>query len=162
MIDYSINLLGTLRAILGAALFSIGNAGRIQGAAHNVITHTGQVFDTSATYQHHGVLLQLMTFTWDVRGHFDAICQTDTGDLAQCRIWLLGSHRTHDRADAALLRRALILAHATLLVRIQCVLQGRGFAFYFLILAALADHLVDCRHDSPPITLSFTLIFCKK
>src|SRR5687768_7111310 len=96
-----------------------------------------------------------MAFARNIRGHFNTICQTDTSDLAQRRIWLLGGHGTHDRTHAAFLRCAFILAHATLLVRIQCVLQGRGFAFCFLILAALADHLIDCRHDSPPITSFF-------
>src|ERR1043165_463248 len=141
------NLLRTLRAILGAALLSVCNTCCIQGTAHNVVTHTRQVFHAATAHQDDGVFLQLVTLTRNIGGHFDAICEANAGDLPQCRIRLLGRHGTHDRTYSALLRCALVLTHAALLVRVQCILQGWGLAFDSLAFAAPTDHLIDCRHD---------------
>ena len=87
-----------------------------------------------------------MTFTRNVRRDFNTIGQTHAGDLAQRRIRLLGSHGTNNGANAAFLRRTLILAYTALLVTVQRELQRRGLALRLFILAALADHLIYCRH----------------
>src|SRR6266542_2200973 len=81
---YSIfKLLGTLRAVLGTALFTIGDTGGVERAAHNVITHTWQIFYTTTAHQHYRVLLQLVAFTGNISRDFDTIGQTHTRNLAQ-------------------------------------------------------------------------------
>src|SRR3546814_12295339 len=61
----------------------------IQRAAHGVVTHTRKVFYTTATDQHYAVLLQVVTFTADVRGDFIAIGQTNTAHFTQCGVRFL-------------------------------------------------------------------------
>src|SRR5882762_8291913 len=98
--------LRTFGAVLGAALPTIADAGAIERAADSVVPYSGQVLDAAAANQYHGVLLQVMTFTADVAGHFVAAGQADPADLAQRRVGLLGRRRVDTRAHAALLRRS--------------------------------------------------------
>src|ERR1700748_938568 len=44
--------LWTLCAVLGAALLAIGNADRVERAAHNVITNSRQILHTAAADEH--------------------------------------------------------------------------------------------------------------
>ena len=53
------------------------------------------------------MLLQVVAFARDVRGHFDAVREPHAGHLAEGRVRLLRGHRLDDGADAALLRAAL-------------------------------------------------------
>ncbi|CAK8740133.1 hypothetical protein SODG_003576 [Sodalis praecaptivus] len=62
-----------LHAVLGAALLAVFNTGAVKGATNGVVTHTRQVFYTTAADQDHGVLLQVMTFTADVGGDFKPV-----------------------------------------------------------------------------------------
>ena len=95
--------LGTLGAVLGTALHTAGNALGVQSTADDVITHTRQVLDTAASDHNDRVLLQVMTDAGDIAPNLHAIGQTDTGDLAQRRIRLLGGHGLDRCADTALL-----------------------------------------------------------
>ena len=51
--------LGTLCTVLGAGLHPVLHALGIQSAADDVVTDTGKVLNTTATDQHHGVLLNV-------------------------------------------------------------------------------------------------------
>src|SRR5690606_17087336 len=146
-------LLRTLRAVLRATLLTVGDTSSVERTTHDVITNTRQILHTSATNEHDGVFLQLVTFTRNVRCDFDAIAQTNTGDLTQRGVRLLGGHGTDNGTNAAFLRRALILAEPALLEAVQGELQSRSLAFYMFILASLADHLIYCRHNQPPISI---------
>ena len=83
-------LLRALRAVLGTALHTALHALRIQSAADDVVTHTGEVLDTAAADHDHRVLLQRMTDTGNVGGDLVAVGQADTGDLTQSGVRLLG------------------------------------------------------------------------
>src|SRR6185503_15114850 len=49
-------------------------------------------------------LLQIMTDTRNVTGHFHTICQTNTSYFPKSRVWLFGCHRRNLYAYAAFLR----------------------------------------------------------
>src|SRR6266404_8727741 len=59
----------SLRPVLGAGLFAVGNALGIEDAADNVIAHAGQIADAPAAHQHDRVFLEVVPFAGDVRGH---------------------------------------------------------------------------------------------
>ena len=75
--------LGFLVPYFQTALHAVFNTSGVEGAADGVITHTWQVFDSTAANQDHGVFLQLVTFTTNVGSHFVAIGQTNTTDLTR-------------------------------------------------------------------------------
>src|SRR5215472_1310505 len=76
-------LFRSLRSVLRASLFAVSDSGRIQCASHHVIAHAGKVLDAASTDKHDRVLLQVVSNTRDVRGHFDAVGQTHAGYFAQ-------------------------------------------------------------------------------
>src|SRR5690606_33065323 len=55
-----LGLLRTLGAVLGASLLAILDALQVERAAHDVITHTRQILDTTAAHQHHRLLLHVV------------------------------------------------------------------------------------------------------
>ena len=97
-------LLGTLGTVLGTALHTTLDALGIQRTTDDVITHTGEVLNTTAADHDHRVLLQRMTHTGDVSGDLVTVGQTDTSDLTQSGVRLLGGCGSHCGADATLLR----------------------------------------------------------
>src|ERR1700704_1905302 len=92
-----------LGAVLGAALLAVFHALRVERAAHDVITHAGQVLDAAAADQHHRVLLQVVAFTADVADDLEAVREAHFRDFAQCGIGLLRRRRIDARADSPLL-----------------------------------------------------------
>src|SRR6266700_3372112 len=100
-------LLGPLGAVLRTALATVGDAGGVQRAANDVIANAGQVLDTTAADQHHGVLLQVVPFARDIGRHLHPVGQPHAGDLAQRRVRLLGRGGVNTNADASPLRARL-------------------------------------------------------
>ena len=49
--------LRSLSAVLGTALVAVRDGLSVESAAHDMVTHTGQVAHTSASYEYDGVLL---------------------------------------------------------------------------------------------------------
>src|SRR6476620_9497041 len=96
-----------LRAVAAAGLLAVLHTGGVEGAADDLVAHTGEVLHTTATHHHDGVLLEVVALTGDVGRDLDAAGQADTGHLAQCGVRLLGGVRVHAGADAAALRGAL-------------------------------------------------------
>src|SRR5690606_36658838 len=106
-------LLRTLRAVLRPGLLAILDPLEVERTAHDVIAHTREVFHTTATNQHHRVLLQVVAFAADVRDDLETVGETHLGDLPKRRVRLLGRGRVDAGADAATLR---------------AILQGRALA----------------------------------
>ena len=79
--------LGSLGAVLGAGLAAAIDALGIESAADDVVTDTGQVLDTAAANHNDGVLLQVVTDTGNVGGHFVTVGEADTGDLTQINVF---------------------------------------------------------------------------
>ena len=82
--------LRTLGAVLGTTLAAILHTGGIQSTTDDVVTDTGKVFYTAAANHDDGVFLKVVAFTGDVRGDFEAVGETHTGDLTQSRVRLWG------------------------------------------------------------------------
>ena len=75
--------LGSLGAVLAAALTAAVNALSVEGAADDVVTDAGKVLDTAATDHDDGVLLQVVADAGDIGGTFETVGKTDTGDLTK-------------------------------------------------------------------------------
>src|SRR2546428_3622322 len=96
-----------LRAVQRATALAVLHPGRVERAADDVVLHRRKVGDRAALHQDDRVLLKVVSDARDIRRHFHAVRETDTGDLAEGRVRLLRGHRADDRADTTLLRRAL-------------------------------------------------------
>src|SRR5690625_1387881 len=115
-----------------AALATIGYACSVKTAAHNVVTHTGQVLYAAAANEHNGVLLQVVALTADVARHLIAVGQTHARHLAQGRVGLFGRGRVNTGAHPPLLGRPLKRGH---------------IGFEFTRAPWFAHQLINCRHD---------------
>src|SRR5581483_11021586 len=96
-----------LGSVLGAALFAVGHADRIQSAAHHVVADAGEIFHTAAADEHNRVLLQVVADARNVGSDLDAVGQAHASHLAQGRVRLLRGLRVHAGAHTAPLRRGL-------------------------------------------------------
>src|ERR671926_237995 len=123
-----------LRAVPAASLLAVADTLGVQRAADDLVAHAGEVLHAAAAHEHHRVLLQVVAHARDVGGHLDATRQADPSDLAQRRVRLLRRRRVDARAHAAALRGTL---------------QRRGLGLLDLVLAALADQLLDRGHGWP-------------
>src|ERR671913_1083691 len=126
-----ISALLLLRAVAAARLLAVGDAARVERAAHDLVADTGKVLHPAAAHEHDRVLLEVVADTRDVSGDLDAARQAHAGDLAEGGVRLLRGGRVDARADAASLGRAL---------------EGRRLGLRRLVLPALADQLVDGGH----------------
>src|SRR3712207_4865587 len=123
-----------LRAVAATGLLAVADALGVQRATDDLVAHAGEVLHATAAHEHHGVLLQVVADARDVGGHLDATGEADARDLAQRRVRLLRRRRVDARAHAAALRGTL---------------QRRGLGLLDLVLAALADQLLDRGHGWP-------------
>src|SRR5512145_1352067 len=96
-----------LGAVLRAALLAPLDADRVEGAAHDVVAHAGEILHASAADEDHRVLLEVVPDARDVARHLEAVGEPDARDLAERGVRLLRGRRVDARAHAALLRRLL-------------------------------------------------------
>jgi len=136
--------LGPLGAVLGTGLHTAGNALRIQSTADNVVPNAGEILHAAAADHDDGVLLQGVTHAGDISGDLVAVGQTNTGDLTQSGVRLLGGSRSHSGANASLLRGGQI--GAPVLQGVQAELQRRGRGLVAGLLPSFTDQLVKSRH----------------
>ena len=92
------------------------------------------------------MLLQLVSFAWDIGGYFEAIRQANAGDLPQGGIRFLGCRGSDHSANTAFLWRAFFLADTSLTLGIKRVLKCRSFALDFFGLASFSNQLVNRWH----------------
>ena len=100
-------LFAALGAVLGTTALATGDASGVQRPADDVIAHSRKVLDATATDQHQGVLLQVVSLTGNVGGDLHSVGETYTSDLPERRVRLLRSRRVHADTDAALLGTVL-------------------------------------------------------
>ena len=137
-------LLGALGTVLGTGLHTTLNTLGVEGTTDDVVADAGQVLYTAAADHDHRVLLQRMTHTGDVSGDLVAVGQTDTGDLTQSGVGLLGGRGSHGGADATLLRGGQV--SLLVLQRIQALLHSGGIGLVGSLFPALLDQLIKSRH----------------
>ena len=100
---FGCSLLRAFCAVFRTGLLTFCNAGGIKSAANDVVTHTGQVLDTSASDQNGAVLLKVVTFAGNVDRTFLLVGKTNTCDLTHSGVRLLGRSRGYGQTYAALL-----------------------------------------------------------
>src|SRR5437763_4444353 len=120
-----------LRAVTTARLLAVAHALGVEGAADDLVADTRQVAHPAAAHQHDRVLLQVVPDARDVGGDLDLAGKPDPRHLAEGGVRLLGRGRIDARANAPALWASL---------------QGRGRGLGYLVLAALADQLLDSGH----------------
>ena len=126
-------LLALLGAVLRTTLLAIIDTKGIERTTDDVVTNTGKVTNATAADEHDRVLLKVVAFTTDVRGHFFAIGQTNTSDLPECGVRLLGSRCLHSQTHTATLR---------------AVIKVTDLRFELRCLAWFAYELINGRHRS--------------
>src|ERR1022692_3442306 len=130
-----------LRAVTAASLLAVADALSVQRTADDLVADAGEIPDAPAPDQHDGVLLQVVADAGDVGRHLDVAGEPDPGDLTERRVRLLGRCRVDARADTATLRTSF---------------QRRGGVLGYLVLAALADQLLDRGHR---VSVFFSVFF---
>src|SRR3954462_5602628 len=124
-----------LGAVAAASLLTVLDALGVEGAANDLVADTGKVLHPAAANEHDRVLLEVVTNARDVRRDLDTARQAHAGDLAEGGVRLLRGGGVDAGADTASLGRTL---------------QGRRLVLRHLVLAALADQLVDRGHRVVP------------
>src|SRR5690606_23665664 len=102
-----ISALLLLGAVAAAGLLAVLHTLGVEGAADDLVAHTGQVLHTTATDEHHRVLLQVVALARDVRRDLDRAGQANTRDLTQRGVRLLRGRGVHAGAHATTLRAPL-------------------------------------------------------
>jgi hypothetical protein len=136
--------LRTLGTVLGTSLHTALNTLGIQRTTDDVVTNAGQVLYTTAADHNHRVLLQGMTDTGNVSGDLVTVSQTDTSDLTQSGVRLLGGSGSHGGADATLLRGGQV--GLLVLQRIQALLHSGRVGLVSSLFSTLLDQLIKSRH----------------
>src|SRR3954471_15136336 len=128
-----------LRTVTAAGLLAVLHALGVERAADDLVADTGEVLHPATADEHDRVLLEVVAHARDVRRDLDAARKAHAGDLAEGGVRLLRGGGVDAGADAAALRRPL---------------QGRRLALRHLVLAALADQLVDSGHRVVPLLVA--------
>src|SRR3954470_24046397 len=130
-----ISALLLLGAVAAAGLLAVLHALGVERAADDLVADAGEVLHPAAADAHDRVLLQVVAHARDVRCDLDAAGQAHAGDLPEGGVRLLRGGRVDAGAHTASLGRTL-----------QC----RRLVLGHLVLAALADQLIDSGHRVVP------------
>src|SRR4051795_10793480 len=130
-----ISALLLLGAVTAAGLLAVLDALGVERPADDLVADTGEVLHPAAADEDDRVLLEVVAHARDVRRHLDAARQAHAGDLAEGGVRLLRGGGVNARADAATLGTAL---------------EGGRLGLRRLVLAALADQLLDGGHSVVP------------
>lgn len=133
----------TFRTILRATLFSVLNPGGVKATTHNSVTQT-EVFDATATYDDHRVLLQLVSDTGNICGDLHAVREAYASNLPDSGVRLARGHGRHLRADTPLERRREI--DRAILNGVEATAHCHRFGLAAHFFAAILDELVDRWH----------------
>ena len=136
--------LRTLLTVLGAGLHTTLHTLGVERTADDVVTHAGEVLDTTAANQNDRVLLEVMTDTGDVGGNLVAVRQANTSDLTKCRVRLLRGGGTNCGADASLLWGGQV--RSAVLEGVQTLLKGRSRGLVSALFSSFSDQLIKSRH----------------
>ena len=79
-----------LGAVLGSALFTVGNTLRVERTANDVIANAGEILDAAASDHHDAVLLQVVTDSRNISRNLVAVREPNTGNLSQSGVGLFG------------------------------------------------------------------------
>lgn len=140
-----LSCLGSLCAVLGAGLISLGNALCVESSSDNVVTDTGQILNSSASDENNRVLLQIVTDTGNVRCYFVTVGKLNSGNFSHSGVGLLGSSRSYSGANASLLGGGKV--YRRFLLGVITLLKSGGCGFLFDNVSSLAYKLIKSRHQ---------------
>jgi hypothetical protein len=118
-----------------------------------MIANARQILHPPSPNQDHRVFLQRVSLSWDIRGNFHAVAQTNPSDLAQSGIGFLWCGRPYLSAHPPLLRRS----HAPPGPTIESVVgipQSRRRTLLPLPLSSLPHQLIDGWQFVSPTSVS--------
>src|SRR3954469_17177618 len=125
-----------LGAVAAAGLLAVLDALGVERPADDLVADAGEVLHPAAADEHDRVLLEVVAHARDVRRDLDAARQAHAGDLAEGGVRLLRGRGVDAGADTASLGRTL---------------EGRRLVLGHLVLAALADQLLNGGHRVVPL-----------
>ena len=99
-----VSVLGLLRAITAASLFTTGDSEGIARTTNDLIAHPWQIANSATADEHDRVFLKVVAFAGDVNGNFFAVGQANASDFSQRRVRLLGGHCPNLQANTLFLR----------------------------------------------------------
>jgi hypothetical protein len=68
-----VELFGFFGSVFGAALFTVLDAYRVQGASDDMIPNSWKVFHPTSPNEDNGVFLEVMANPWNISGYLDSI-----------------------------------------------------------------------------------------
>lgn len=90
-------------SIAAPRLFPAFHTQTVQGPPDDLVPDTRQVSHPATTYEHNGVLLQVVPFPRNIHGCLLPVGKPNPGNLPQSRIRLLGRHGPNLEANPSLL-----------------------------------------------------------
>ena len=90
------------------------------------------------------MFLEIMADARDISSHFGTVSEPDSRNLAQSRIWFLGSSGAYLQTDAPL--KWAVASGRSVLNCVGNIFERRGFGFPASGLSGFSFELVDCRH----------------
>ncbi len=100
-----LSYLGLLAPYLERLCLPVLDANRIQGPTDDVIPYSRKVFYPASPNKDNGVFLEVMANTGDVGSHFNAVGQSNTGDLSKGGVRFFRRGRINTDTDPPFLRR---------------------------------------------------------
>jgi len=116
---------GHTGAVLAAATNSLLDASAVELAPNNMVFDTGKVTNAAAADHDDAVFGQIVSLAHDIGGDFLFVTQTNTGDFAQSRVWLLRGHGLDLKANTDFLGVG-VGGHVTF-DRVKTLAQSRSF-----------------------------------
>jgi len=98
-LNQCLSSLGLLGPILASTCCSTRYTTQIKSPPDKMIPHTRTILTPAAPYEHHAVLLHIMSLTRNVRGDDFAVGQADFGGLALARVGLFRLCHAHFQTD---------------------------------------------------------------
>ncbi len=132
-----------LCSIERAALLAFLYSRSIQPSTDDVVAQP-EVLDAPTADDDHGVLLELVTFSGNVRSDLHTVSEAHACNLSDGGVWLPWGHRGDLRAHTALERRCVY--NRAILDVVESTTHGDGLGFADHLLAAAFYELVDCGH----------------
>ena len=97
----------SLRTVLRSALSTLRNTHRVKRSADDVVPYAWEILNPTSPNQYEGVLLQVVTLTWNIARHLNTVCQSNPRHLTERRVRLLWRLCKHADTHATLLRALL-------------------------------------------------------
>lgn len=146
--------LRSLCTVLGASLKTTVHTLSIKCTSDDVVSCTRKVSYSSASNQNNAVFLKIVADARNVSCYLDTVCQSNSGNLSQCRVRLLRCSGSYCRANASLLRGTLV--RCLFLQGVQALLKRGSRRLLDRCLSSCPNQLVKCRHT---VLLPFLIIF---